>query len=292
MDTTNDEYNAKRANAEDYTDTRTEGFKTDYDKAIDDVSTAPTMTDAYEKIANPKFSEYIKRDFDLIVDADEVFRKQKRLINLRRQIQPSKENIRDLEMIVNQYEKILSKVGFHEEKDQDLLSTLNGKYKQVPNHADELLLVTITGMTVEELQNRLSGLNNRLNGLIAKQARLQTEIVELEAFLEIDYIANYINLCMADQPSGDILAVKYIFDDGSQITKIVVGVVINAQGEKLLESVDFVSGQDDFDEELAMNRLIFKFADYLDPDCCDRNCGNDSEEHKCGGNCHDCDAGC
>ena len=253
-------------------------FKSEYDAIFNDIVNKPTpsMSDYYEKIAYPKFSEFVLRDFDVVVDSRLVDKAIRRLDAVRRMLAPIKSIIREEEALLDQLNKIMSKIGFREEFVNPAIdSTAIAKIKRVPNNQDELILVTTTGMTVSELQNRITGLTGKLHGLKIKRERIEFEIIKLEAFLELDENVAYSELFVDENV---IIAVK-------KIEGIVVGIVTNHSGEKLLESVDFISPQDTYDESLAMRRLIRKYYDSFDSDTTDTDseCIGNGDCETCGG---------
>jgi hypothetical protein len=253
-------------------------FKSEYDTNFNDIVNKPTpsMSDNYEKIAYPKFSEFVLRDFDVVVDSRLVDKAIRRLDAVRRMLAPIKSIIREEEALLDQLNKIMSKIGFREEFVNPAIDpTAIAKIKRVPNNQDELILVTTTGMTVSELQNRITGLTGKLHGLKIKRERIEFEIIKLEAFLELDENVAYSELFVDENV---IIAVK-------KIEGIVVGIVTNHSGEKLLESVDFISPQDTYDESIAMRRLIRKYYDSFDSDITDTDsdCIGNGNCETCGG---------
>jgi hypothetical protein len=115
IDSTDNEYNAKRANSEDYSGTRTEGFKTEYeaeDKYRVNHPERATINDIYDQIAYPKLTKYVSNEFDLVVDSDEVDGKLRKLESRRRDIQPLRESIYEAEATLERLRKIRNAVDW------------------------------------------------------------------------------------------------------------------------------------------------------------------------------------
>jgi hypothetical protein len=216
----------------------TDPEKTNTDPTSDDYqeSNKGDVIQSYEKIANPRFTDYIQLEFRTFAPNDFYYFSD-RLREVRARIQPTKESLYSLRNTLEYVEKILDIDPTPEVEMQILLRFRQTRTELIRRRDWIVSQIATTESTIADLFNEKAEIEHILSeGHFA-------EIASLYDAVFVTPPANAVDL---------MFAVRYV--EGMSI-----GVVIDKSGHKLFTKVDFVAPFDKYDELVAFERL---FNDY------------------------------